>query len=489
MFPFRARSPRPHPLVLALVVAAFMTGCATNPVTGKKELSFVSEAQEIAAGQESRAATQAEYGFYVDVAWGTKVESLGKLLAAGSHRPDLPWEFHVVDDAAVNAFAAPGGFVYITRGILPYFNSEAELAGVLGHEIGHITARHYATSSSREQLAGLGLLIGSVFSESIARYGQVAQEGLGLLFLKYSRDQESESDRLGVDYSIKAGYDPREMPATYHTLARISQTAGARLPTFLSTHPDPASREATVRALAIAQVGARTGLIVNRDDYARRVDGLVFGVDPRQGYFEGGRFYHPAMKFTMDFPAGWQTQNGRSAVTAVNEAQKAVMQVSLVDGGSLSPTAFVQKLVNDRQVTSADGRAETIGGYDAWSGRLGTTDDQGATGVLLAVILRQGPTVMFRMLAQATPGSAAEAAFFTSSGSFRALTDAARLAPEPARVKVVPAPAAGSFGPLVTAMGPQALTVEETAILNGVDVGTSIARGRLLKIVTPAKLK
>ncbi len=489
MFPHRAVTPRPHPLVLALVVAAFMTGCATNPVTGKKELSFVSESQEIAAGQESRAAVEAEYGFYTDAAWSGSVGTLGKALASHSHRPDLPWEFHVVDDAAVNAFAAPGGFVYITRGILPYFGSEAELVGVLGHEIGHITARHYATSSSREQLAGLGLLIGSVFSESIARYGQVAQSGLGLLFLKYGRDQESESDRLGVDYSIKAGYDPREMPATFHTLARISETSGARLPTYLSTHPDPSARESTVRTMATAQVGARTDLLVNRDSYLRRVDGLVFGVDPRQGYFEAGRFYHPGLRFTMDFPAGWKTQNARSAVTAVNEAQKAVMQVSLVDGGALTPTAFVQKLVNDRQVTSADGRAETIGGYDAWVGRLGTTDDQGQTGILLAVLLRQGPTVMFRMLAQAPAGSPAEAAFFAAGRSFRPLTDAARLAPEPARVKVVPAPRAGTFGQVVSGMGAQGISAAETAILNGVTLETSIPQGRLLKIVSPAKLK
>ena len=145
--------------------------------------------------------------------------------------------------------------------------------------------------------------------------------------------------------------------------------------------------------------------------------------------------------------------------------------------------------MNDRQVTSADGRAETIGGYDAWVGRLGTTDEQGATGVLLAVLLRQGPTVMFRMLAQAPAGSAAEAAFFAAGRSFRPLTDAARLEPEPARVKVVPAPRAGTFGQVVAGMGAQEIPAEETAILNGVTLETSIPQGRLLKIVQPAKLR
>ena len=140
----------------------------------------------------------------------------------------------------MNAFAAPGGFVYITRGILPHLNSEAQLAGVLGHEIGHITAPSLR-DLRQPRATGRPRACASAASSRrrSRRYGQVAQQGLGLLFLKYSRDQENESDQLGVDYSIKAGCDPREMPATYHTLARISATAGARLPTYLSTHPDP----------------------------------------------------------------------------------------------------------------------------------------------------------------------------------------------------------------------------------------------------------
>ncbi len=487
MRPIRARTLRLFALPLALALLVF--GCATNPVTGKKELSFVSESQEIEAGRQSKVATQAEFGFYADPALAGKLESMGQALAAKSHRPDLPWEFSLLDDPTVNAFAAPGGFIYITRGILPYCNNEAQLAGIVGHEIGHVTARHSAAASTREQLAGLGLMVGSVVSESIARYGQTVGQGLGLLFLKYGRDQENESDRLGVEYSIKGGYDPREMPATYRMLSRISGSEGARLPTYLSTHPDPAAREATVRALAATQVGARTDLTVGRDAFLRRLDGLVFGTDPRQGYFEAGRFYHPEMKFTMDFPTGWKTQNARSAVTAVNQAQRAVMQVSLVAAGSLTPAALAQKLVADGQVTSADGRAETIGGYAAWTGSVGVKDEQGQAGRLALVLLRQSPSVMFRMIGQVAPGSAAEQAFLASARSFRPLTEAARLNPTPAKIKITPAPKAGSFGQVVAAMGAQGLSVEQTAILNGVETGDAIPAGRLLKTVVPAKLR
>lgn len=483
-----ARGVVPGWLALALVLA-LGPACATNPVTGKKELSLVSESQELAAGKEAAEAVAAEFGHYDHRGWASRIDSLGQAMARRSHRPELPWQFRVLDDPTVNAFAAPGGHIYVTRGILAHLNSEAQLAGVVGHEIGHVTARHYARSASRQQLAGLGLAVGSVFSESIARYGQAAQAGLGLLFLKYGRDQETESDRLGVDYTFDSGFDPREMPATYRTLARLSEAAGARLPNYLSTHPDPAAREGTTRSLAIARVGSRTGLIVNRDGFLRMLDGLAYGPDPRQGYFEGSRLYHPGMRFVMDFPAAWKTQNGRSAVMAASGDEKSVMQLSIAPAGDLAPAAYAQKLVTDRQVAAADGRPETIHGYAAWAGRVAITDGQGRSATLSLVLLRQNPTTMFRILGQVEPGSAAENAFFASARSFQAMTDPARFDPTPARVQVVPAPRAGLFGQVVAGMGAQELGVEETALLNGMTGEDTVSRGQLLKIVSPARLR
>lgn len=476
----------------ALALAALLAlglGCATNPVTGRKEISLVSESQEIAAGRQAKAAVAIEYGLYEHAGWTSRVDSIGQAMARISHRPDLPWEFHVIDDPTVNAFAAPGGFIYVTRGILGYLESEAQLAGVVGHEIGHVTARHYARSASRQQLAGLGLAIGSIVSESIARYGQAVQEGLTLLFLKYSRDQETQADELGVEYSIKAGFDPREMPATYRTLARISASSGARLPAYLSTHPDPSDREVTVRALAEQQVGGRTGLRVNHDAYIRMLDGLVFGDDPRQGYFEGTRFYHPGLRFVMDFPSGWRTQNSKSAVMAADADQKSIMQLAVAPAGDLAPAAYAQKLVADRQVAGADGRAETIHGYAAWAGRVAVTDAQGNPGTLSLVLLRQDANTMFRILGQVAPGSAAENAFFAAARSFQALTDPARLSPTPARIRVVAAPRAGLFAQVVSGLGPQGIDLEATGVLNGRTTDESIAAGTLLKIVSPAKLQ
>ena len=279
----------------ALSLFGLALGCATNPVTGKKELSIVSESQEIEVGKQALAATESEFGYYEDAQWSARVDAMGQKMARVSHRPTLAWQFRVLDDPTANAFAAPGGYIFITRGIIATLNSEAQLAGVVGHEIGHVTAKHYSRQATREQLAGLGLGIASVFSETLAQYGQAAQQGMGILFIKYSRDQENESDKLGVEYSMKAGWDPREMPATYRTLARIGERAGQSIPTYLSSHPDPGSREATTRQLAAAAVGTRTDLVVNHDAYIRSLEGMVYGSDPRQGYFEGDRYYHPEL--------------------------------------------------------------------------------------------------------------------------------------------------------------------------------------------------
>ena len=472
------------PVVLVIAIAA---GCATNPVTGKKEISFVSESQEIQAGQQSQASIVAEFGTFEHPGWTARVDSMGKALAARSHRPELPWNFQVLDDPTVNAFAAPGGYIYITRGILAHFNSEAQLAGVLGHEIGHVTARHYARQASQQQIAGIGLAVGAVFSETIARSADLAQTGLGLLFLKYSRDNENESDRLGVDYSVKSGYDAREMPATYRTLSRIGERAGSRIPTYLSTHPDPGAREGTVRALAETAVGARTDLKINRDGYIRMLDGVMYGVDPREGYFEGSRYYHPDLRFVMDFPSGWKKQNSKSAILA-QTGETAAMQVTVVAAGALSPAQYVQKLVSDGKIAGANGSSTTIHGFPAWEGRVTIQDQAGNQGSLILIALRKD-TRMFQILGQAASGSSGESAIVASARSFGPLTDTSRLNPTPARIRVVPAPRNGTLGQVVAAIGTPGADLDEIAILNGMDESTTIAQGRLIKTITAARLR
>src|SRR6185295_16941596 len=314
------------------------------------------------------------------------------------HRPDLDWKFTVLDDPSVNAFAMPGGYIYITRGILVHLNSEAQLAGVLGHEIGHVTARHSAQALTQQQLAGLGLGLVSIFSPGFQRYSQSAQTALGLMFLKYGRDHETQADELGVRYSTAAGYDSREIPATYAMLKRVGERSGQRLPGFLSTHPDPGQREERTRALAIQAVAGRTGLAVRARDYLRRQDDVVFGQDPRFGYFEDGRYYHPGLGFQMTFPTGWKTQDSRAAIVASAPQERAGLQMTVVTKSALTPAGFVAQLVSAGKVESARGGAESIGGHAAWVGRLTLPPDaQGNRAVLTAGYLRLSPETMFQV--------------------------------------------------------------------------------------------
>src|SRR5687767_1436603 len=197
--------------ILPATLIAVLVTCARNPVTGRRELSLISESQEVSMGQEAAKQVAASIPPVADDALQRYVSGLGMQLARASERPNLPWSFTVIDDPQVNAFALPGGPVFITRGILTHMNSEAELVSVLGHEIGHITAKHSVSQMSQAQLANLGLGIGSIFSSTVANVSGIASAGLSVLFLKYGRDAERQADELGFKYMVRENYDPREM--------------------------------------------------------------------------------------------------------------------------------------------------------------------------------------------------------------------------------------------------------------------------------------
>src|SRR5437016_8255861 len=187
-------------LAIGVAAAFAVYACATNPVTGRREISLVSPEQELQIGRDGYTAVIAEYGKYDDAALGAYVDGVGQRVAHTSDLPNLEWHFTIVDDPAVNAFAMPGGYIYITRGILPYLNSEAQLAAVLGHEIGHVTHRHTAEAITRQQLYSLGFGVLQVAVPGLRPYSSAGQQALGLLFLSFSRQNENEADALGVEY-------------------------------------------------------------------------------------------------------------------------------------------------------------------------------------------------------------------------------------------------------------------------------------------------
>ena len=360
---------------------------------------------------------------------------------------------------------------------------------MLGHEIAHVTHRHSAVQISRQQLAGIGLGVASILSPTAARYGQVAQQALGLMFLKYSRTHENEADQSGVDYAARAGYDPNEIPPTYAMLKRVGERAGQRLPGFLSTHPDPGDREVRTTALARTAREGKTGLLVRREEYLTRLDGMVFDQDPRGGYFEGDEFYHPGLAFVMTLPAGWKRQNTRTAVTA-SPGEQAGMQLTLADAEDLSPGDYVAKLAGSGRIAGSRGAAERIGGFSAWVGRVAVAGQEGTERILAAAFIRRGPGRMIQIVgASAAPDDADFRKVLASARSFRPLTDAGRLAPTPASVKVNRVARAGTFAATVEALGAQALDLDATAILNHRDADEVVGVGERVKTVTPARLR
>jgi predicted Zn-dependent protease len=470
----------------ALAVAAlYAAGCALNPATGKREFSLVTPDQEAAMGREGYNAAIAEYGRYNDDALAAYVDSVGRKVARASEQPDLAWKFTVLDDPIVNAFAMPGGYIYVTRGLLAHMQSEAQLAGVLGHEIAHVTARHSARQITKQQMAGLGMVFAQVVSPEFRRYSPMAQQALGLLMLKYGRDDETQADELGVRYASTAGFDPREIPGTYRTLQRIAERAGQSLPSYLSTHPDPGQRAERTAGLAAKAAAGKTNLVIRQRGYLERMRNLVYGDDPRYGWFEGTRFFHPVLGLELTFPAGWQTQHTNTALTAGAPDQSGAMQMTLArEAAGSSPADYLVKLTTKGVVSSSRGGPETIGPWPAWVGAITVPDGQGNQSALVAAFVRTTPDVMLQFIGRgATPGDAGEKKVLAAMRSLTQLSDPRRGMVQPVRIKVVTAGSGGEFKGLWPTLGSGLVAVQEGAILNGVGVDEPVQKGQWLKLV------
>lgn len=332
--------------VILCCILLWVVACATNPVTGQHELMLISETDEIRLGQRTDGQIAQAYGRYDDPKLGTYIADLGRRLAKVSHRGQLPFEFKVLDSPVVNAFAVPGGYVYLTRGILSYCNSEAELAGVMGHEIGHVAARHSAQQYTRAQLAQLGLGLGAILSESFGQLAGLAQLGVSTLFLKFSRDNERQADDLGVEYATKVGFDANQMANFFETLERLHPSSDrSGLPGWFSTHPNPEDGIGAVqrKAQEWAQRLSSPHLQVNREAYLHQIDGLIFGEDPRQGYVAEDILYHPELRFQFPVPSGWKPNNTPTQVQIVNERRDALILFSLKRGRS--PEAVARQFI------------------------------------------------------------------------------------------------------------------------------------------------
>ncbi len=317
---------RKNKFYFLILILLFISSCATNPVTGQKELMLISETQEILIGKKSDAEIRDEYSVYKFNELNSYVTSVGEKLLKYVHRKNLKYKFTILDTPVVNAFAIPGGYVYVTRGILAYLNNEAQLAGVLGHELGHINARHSANMISKQILFNVGVGVGYAVSKDFRKYAGLVLIGGNLLFLKFSRNDEYQADELGVTYATLAGYNTYEMGKFFETLNRLSHKQKYSLPEFLSTHPSPPNRIERVNILTKKwqKKANYKNYKVYKKEYLLHIDGILFGKDKRNGYVEKNHYYHPNMKFTFKFPSGWKLIDTKKYILLSNLKNKNV---------------------------------------------------------------------------------------------------------------------------------------------------------------------
>lgn len=478
---------RRRTVAAAAVVAALSLlagSCATNPVTGRSEFMLLSRDDELAMGRETDPRIVASYGQYEDADLSSYLGALGKRIAAMSHQPDLPYSFKVLDSPVVNAFAVPGGYVYLTRGILAYLNDEAELAGVIGHEIGHIAARHSAQQYSRAQAAQLGLGIGSILSPTFAKYAGLAQAGIGMLFLGFSRENEREADDLGVLYSSKAGFDARQMANLFVTLERLDPSGGSDgLPAWFSTHPNPPDRIAAITKAAEAWQKANPNAVIakNRDLYLRQLDGLVYGEDPRRGYVAGQVFYHPELRFQFPIPAGWLVNNTASQVQIFTEKQDAAILLSIA--AESTPAAAAASFVNGTGASVISSEPVAVNGLAAQRVLCDVAADSGVLRVISYFIKKDAYVYGFLGYTGLALFDARIGAFEQTMKGFRNLTDPARINVEPSLIAVKKAARAGPLRLALVDLGVAPDGLEAHAIMNGMELTTTVAAGTLLKVV------
>lgn len=475
-------------LLMFACIMLLVSSCSRNPVTGKREIVLMSESQEISMGKGYDPQVIATYGVYEDAELQKFITAKGKEMAAISHRPQLPYEFKVVDSPVVNAFAVPGGFVYFTRGIMAHFNNEAEFAGVLGHEIGHITARHSVQQQTKQMLGQLVFIGGLIVSEDFRNFADLASQGMGLLFLKFGRDDESQSDELGVDYSSEIGYDAVEMAGFFNTLKRMRGDSGSATPTFMSTHPDPADRFNKVQEMAREEQQANPNkqYKINRDSYLEMIDGMIYGEDPRQGYTENSVFYHPGLLFQFPIPSGWRVNNMPSQVQMSPEDGKAVITMDLVAGTDLRAAA--NKFVTDNKLTIIEQSVSNVNGNNAYT-LIAESVPEAANGQQASPTLRMltyfisygGKIYKFNGLSTNTDFNRYFSSFQRTMKNFNKLTDQSKINKKPTTIAIKTVKSNGTLQSALQSYSMSGSQLEELAILNGMQLNDQVKAGSLIK--------
>lgn len=467
--------------VLCISLILLAISCAINPVTGKRELSFISEKEEIAMGEQTDVEIKGQYGTYDDRGLNAYVTRIGLSMAPLTHRPHLTYHFAVLDTPVVNAFAVPGGYIYVTRGILALMNSEAELAVVLAHELGHVNARHSVTKLSQLMLAQFGLAVGGAISETFAKISGAASIGIQLLFLKFSRDDEREADALGVEYSRKGGYNPSEMVNFFASLEKLGDLSGGQsLPGFLSTHPLTSERIQNTKGMLLE---SDRQLKIDQADYLASINNMVYGQDPRQGFVEKNAFYHPQLRFSFSFPGDWQIQNTPSQVVLATKDGHAgvILRAEKTSDNLKDYAAKIAKKIEDGQFI--DEQSFRINGLASYHQIYDISQQEKETlRTRISYIKKGGYIYTFLALSAQKEFDRYDSLFQSLTRSFKELKDARYIDRQPKRLRLIKANGRENLRSIFQKSGMAKDIWPAFAIMNQGDLDSIPKRNQTVKI-------
>jgi predicted Zn-dependent protease len=478
-------------LVILVSSAMLLGACATNPVTGSNDFVLVSEESEIETGRKAAPQILERFGKYDNPALQTYVQEIGERLAAQSHRTDLIYRFTVLDTPDVNAFALPGGYIYITRGMLAYLNSEAELAGVLAHEIGHVTARHSVRQQTAATAAGIGYTLGAILLPELR--SRSAQEAFnaagGALISGYGRDHELEADGLGAEYMARAGYDPQALIEVIgflknqEALERQAAKEEGREPRVyhgvFATHPDNDTRLQQVVAAGKSLQSATTTQI-NRAGFMKMLDGITYGDSEREGIRRGSNFYHKELGFALSFPQGWKVENRPSQLLAQAPGGDAILQMSADDiNKRISPRDFLltRLKLSDLQA----GEKFTSGNLEGYTGLAPVRTPKGTRMARMTVLYFNDKAYLFGGVAEKSGNY--DQAFLDTAKSFHALTPQERPLAEALHLKLITAQANTRYATLAKTSRIPNYPEEHLRLMNHHYPQGEPAAGETIKIV------
>lgn len=484
---------------LIMAAAVLVSGCmkvGVNPVSGNKRAFGYSWEQEIEIGKQADSEVIAQYGLYENEELSNYVSDLGQELLEVSHlrRDDTKekfrnteFTFRVLNSPVVNAFALPGGYIYVTRGLLAHLDNEAQLAMVLGHEIAHVAARHASQRAATQQFGQLAVIGGAILGQSLGYDGanilELSSQTAQLLFLKYSRDAERESDALGVEYSAMKNYKAAEGAEFFTSLERISESQGGGIPTLLSSHPDPGDREERIPQLA--QEWAEKGYeqtILDKEEFMGMIDNIMFAENPREGFVRDGMFYHPDLEFQFPVPPAFQLYNQSSSVIMVNEAQDAIMQFT-IDSENSTPESSVRAFLSQEGLTTVEQANFSGSGFNGYQGIATAQMEDGTELMLQLTALSHGGNV-YRFLSYTTTAQFDDyrSTFSSVTQGFSDLRDTSILNIRPVRLNLITTSRSGPFSSFLPNELPMEIQPLDVAIINQVEMDENIPAGTVLKI-------